>query len=343
MTNTPGQPRLWTRTASLALCVTGFATSALLLWRATTGTSSCGLSGGCDLVAASSWSQVLGIPLPAWGLAYFAFAAFALRRFGGARWLRVLTLVGSLGGVFFIGLQALVIGAWCPWCVCVDLAAVGLGVMTLLRPAQTEPIAAVGWRRGLVSVGIAATGLLPPLAVEVALRSGQPNEVDTTLEVAPAPDGLARIIEFVDIECPFCRTQYLHLAELVAEVGHKRVELELRHVPLAQHKHAREAARVACCSTEQGCGTAVMDALMRTDDLSAPACRSLAVAAGANALRLDECLDSDRPDLQLEADRKAAEAAGVRALPTCLIGTKRFEGLQSKDDLRMALRAALSS
>jgi 2-hydroxychromene-2-carboxylate isomerase len=112
-------------------------------------------------------------------------------------------------------------------------------------------------------------------------------------------------------------------------------------VPIPRHEHARDAARVACCGEEQGRGEAVLGALMTADDLRPDACRREAASAGADLEMLDACLASDRPERVLDADHEAALAAGVRTLPTCLIGDHRFEGLQSEADLRAAVSALL--
>jgi len=108
------------------------------------------------------------------------------------------------------------------------------------------------------------------------------------------------------------------------------------------HPHARQAARVACCAEEQGLGEAVADALMRSDDLSAEGCLQCARGAGVDPLVLDQCLNSERPDARLENDAQEARAAEVHGLPTCFIGTRRFEGLQSEATLRDAIERALA-
>ena len=325
----------WTRRLTSILCVCGIATSGLLLVRAATGTSGCGLSGSCETVQTSAWATVLGVPLPVWGVAYFALVLAAVLRSGvlWPRWLRGVVGMGGLAGVGLLGLQAFAIGAWCPWCVCVDVTAIALGVLAVAaRPLlDARPARA----RFAHAAAIMAIGVLPTVGVELALRSSAEQPAP------PVASGAARIVEFLDIECPFCREQYARLQRIVAELGRDRLEVVVRHLPIPRHEHAREAARVACCGAEQGHGEAVLGALMSADDLRPAACRDVAAAAGADVEALDACLASDRPDTILDADHDAALAAGVRTLPTCFIGEARFEGLQSEADLRAAVSAVL--
>jgi len=333
---------------ALALCVTGLATSLLLLVRAATGTSACGLSGGCDVVQSSSWSHVLGVPLAAWGAAYFAAMGVlvARPRPRWSAWLRGGGLAGGLAGTALLLMQLLVLRALCPWCICVDVAALGLGALAIFAPALTGPH--VRRRPAALVGGAAVAGLVPLLLVELAVSTpaSAPALADSPQRLAEMTaaeaDGVAKIVEFVDVECPFCREQHARLAAVVSDLGADNVEVQVHHVPLPQHAHARPAAEIVCCSEALGRGPAVLDALMVADDLGVEACRTAAIAAGVDPSALDTCLRSDAPTERLAQDHAAAVAIGVRALPTCVIGGKRFDGLQTAETLRDAVRAAIT-
>jgi uncharacterized membrane protein len=88
------------------------------------GTLQCG-SGGCDVVQASQYSVLFGVPVAAWGVAaYIAIVAVALiglqPRWVDARWVSAVLLGISAWGVIFSGyltyLSGTVIGAFCQWC-----------------------------------------------------------------------------------------------------------------------------------------------------------------------------------------------------------------------------------
>lgn len=333
-----------TRALALSLCLVGFSTSALMLLRSLTGTSACGLSGGCDVVAASEYSSVFGVPLTVWGLLAFGLLGTWLLVHRGPAWprlARALAIVIGLGGLGLITLQIAVIGALCPWCVCVDVASIGLGVVAALgRPLRQEhPLG----RPRLVAAMVIVGGLAPALTVDTVLQAGRddgPAPDASALAQAERPDA-ARVVEFVDIECPFCREQYARMEDILEELGRERIEIEVRHVPIPRHVNARPAAAIATCSEEQGLGHEVLDALMRASDISEEACRREAERCGVDLATLDQCLASEVPTRRFEADMAVARKVGLRSLPTYVIGDQVLEGLKSPDELRAALQDAL--
>lgn len=338
-------PSTRARILALASALVGASISALLWLQTSSGASACGLSGGCDVVQASSWSRVFGVPLAVWGTLYFT-AVGAVLLGAGERWpraLRGVAAAGGIGGAALLASQLFVLKAICPWCVCVDLAAIALAITAVRgRALLGDASKARPWRTASI---VLSTGLAPVAVLSLwLLPAADPPPAPIPAAALPptTEDGVATIVEFVDIECPFCREQHQRLAKILDAVGRDRVEVEVHHLPIPSHEHARDAAAVACCGEEQGRGGAVLDALMAADDLSPAGCRRAAASAGADLGSLDACLASDRLDPRLDADRSAAQAVGVRALPTCVIGGERLEGLQEVDDLRSAIDTALA-
>jgi len=106
----------------------GFFVAAYMLLHAggLLGPLECRVITGCAAVQASSWAKILGVPVPAWGVAgyslLFVLGLVGLQpRFVDDR--RVATaLLGFAGfafafSAFLTGLEAVVIQAWCQWCV----------------------------------------------------------------------------------------------------------------------------------------------------------------------------------------------------------------------------------
>jgi len=103
------------------------------------GTIACG-TGSCEAVQLSRWATFLGLPVAAWGAAYYA-AIFALA-FAGVqdRWadsrglVLATTLVAGWGVVFsawLTYLELFVIHAICRWCVVSALITVTLFLLAL--------------------------------------------------------------------------------------------------------------------------------------------------------------------------------------------------------------------
>lgn len=82
----------------------------------------CTLFDGCDLVAASPYSRVFGVPLSVFGVFFYTaalgFAAWGLmaRAARIAHFLLPLTTLGFLLSLYFLYLQAAVIQAYCQYC-----------------------------------------------------------------------------------------------------------------------------------------------------------------------------------------------------------------------------------
>jgi uncharacterized membrane protein/protein-disulfide isomerase len=332
----------------LTLATVGLGTSALMLHLyLSPEASACGPGGGCDEVRTSEWSSVMGIPLPWLGLAYFgvlvaAVLVPALR----TRWLlAALGLAGVASGTTLLVLQGVVIGAFCPYCVVVDVCSLGAGLA--LAPGLAAPRICLA---GRPVVGAFGLGAVVPVVLLAALRAPDepvpPSMATPTVIAAAQAEGRATIVEFIDLECPFCRRQHARmsrvLAELVGEDEAPPVQLVYKHLPLRMHPHAREAARFACCAEEQGRGQEMVDALFSRDELSTEACHECASELGLDDGALQECLGSTRPDARLEADAAEAHEAGVRRLPTCFVGEQRFEGLQEEATLRTAIEHAVA-
>lgn len=324
----------------LALASVGLGTSALMLYLyLSPEAGACGPGGGCDAVRTSAWSTVAGVPLPWLGLAYFGLLTAALLRPElRRRWLLVaLGLGGVLSGITLLVLQGLVIGSWCPYCVVVDVCSVGSGLALL--PAISQPRMRL---LGAPMAGAFGLGAAVPIVLFVSLHvPAEPAPVGPTPELIATAQvaGQATIVEFIDFECPFCRRQHARLARVLAELeaAQEPVRVIYKHLPLAMHPNAREAARFACCAEEQGRGEAMVHALFAREELSADACHECASEVGLDAGALQECLGSSRPDARLDTDAQAAREAAVRRLPTCFVGEQRFEGLQEEGTLREAL------
>jgi uncharacterized membrane protein len=98
------------------------------------GELACGVSGGCDVVQASEYARFLGLPVAAWGLAWYA-AVFLIAflsvqgRFMDAKWPGHSLLILAAGGLAFSGyltaIELFVLHAICRWCV-------GSAILTVL-------------------------------------------------------------------------------------------------------------------------------------------------------------------------------------------------------------------
>ena len=132
------------------LCVLGIGVAGYLAWTYVRGAEPyCGDTGSCSAVQNSPYANLAGIPVPVIGLAgYVALLGLNLLRgragddlgfylpvlsFGGA-------LVGFIYSAYLTYLEAMVIRAWCYWCVASAVIMTALLILSVfdLRKAWVE-------------------------------------------------------------------------------------------------------------------------------------------------------------------------------------------------------------
>jgi protein-disulfide isomerase len=130
-----------------------------------------------------------------------------------------------------------------------------------------------------------------------------------------------RIVEFSDLQCPFCARAH-PLLEEVQRRNPRRVALLYRHFPLDQiHPLARPAALAAECAAEQGAFAALTRLVFaQQDSLGIAPWRSFAARAGVRDLtRFDQCLGSGRYAERVARDVAAGNRVRIEVTPTLII------------------------
>jgi len=129
----------------ISLALIGIADTLYLSYNEFMNTTPSCLLKGCDAVLAHPLSEVLGVPLAYWGLAYYVFmlglvALLAIKP--RSAMLRLATLlctgIGLLCSAAFIYIQAAIIGAFCQYCLLSALVTLGLFSVALWHYKQTK-------------------------------------------------------------------------------------------------------------------------------------------------------------------------------------------------------------
>ena len=125
--------------ALLALAGAGIAAYLAYAWYADA-TIAC-TTGGCETVQSSSYAKVIGVPVPVLGLVgYLAILASALVPGESARTVgAALALAGLAFSLYLVLVQALVIEAFCQWCLTSDLVMLLLAAATVARLRSGQP------------------------------------------------------------------------------------------------------------------------------------------------------------------------------------------------------------
>jgi protein-disulfide isomerase len=144
------------------------------------------------------------------------------------------------------------------------------------------------------------------------------------------------IIEYGDIECPFCRhfkqVVYPQIFDEYIKTGKAR--FYYRDLPLSFHEHAMPAARAEHCAGEQGKFWEMHDSLFtdkpedigpgpggRDRTLAQNSIDESARALGLDTAKLDACMASTRFADVIQRSSDEAAKMNIEGTPTFLIGT----------------------
>ena len=159
-----------------------------------------------------------------------------------------------------------------------------------------------------------------------------------------------QIIEFADFECPACGS-FATLTEpdmrkRLVETG--QVSYRFLDFPLPIHANTWDASMAAACANEQGKFWEMHDQIFATQDQWATQATNrpkavfsrLARAILLNESQWDDCYDSQKYKLNIEANRREGERRLVQSTPTFVIGDKQLLGALGFDQLKAFVDSA---
>lgn len=171
--------------------------------------------------------------------------------------------------------------------------------------------------RGSNSGGVATNTQTPPPVPTV----GPIREVTADRDhIRGAATAQVTIIEYSDLECPFCKQNEKTLAEVLKKYPND-VRVVYRHFPLeGLHQQAKPEAVATECAGEQGKFWEMVDTIFKVtpsnDGLDLTTLPDLAKQSGvANGEQFTACLKSGKYDQRIQEDSNDATIAGGRGTP----------------------------
>jgi protein-disulfide isomerase len=153
-------------------------------------------------------------------------------------------------------------------------------------------------------------------------------------------DAKITIVEFSDIQCPYC-SRFHDTMKQVVENYPNDVRWVYKHFPLDQlHPYARKAAEATECAGEQNKFWEYLDYLF-DNQASIKSTEYLSTAAssvGLNTSTFDSCLSSGKMASKVNNDYSQGRQAGVTGTPGSVIngelvkGALPFESIKAKID-----------
>lgn len=145
-------------------------------------------------------------------------------------------------------------------------------------------------------------------------------------------DAAVTIVEFSDLQCPFCRQAQPTIDRLVNEVP--GVRLVFQPFPLPMHDWAMKAAAVGECVARQNPQafwqfvTAVYEDQTNINKQNVDEkLRSIAVTAGADGAKALSCAEGPDTYLRIQNSIELGKSVGVNATPTIFIQGRRVQAI----------------
>jgi protein-disulfide isomerase len=191
-----------------------------------------------------------------------------------------------------------------------------------------------------------AVELLPPRRRAMALLGMSDVIVDLADPVDPERDHMRgrldapiTLVEYGDLECPYCNQAEPVVRELLRDFGDMRYVW--RHLPLDDvHPHARLAAEATEAAGEQGAFWEMHDLLFEHQDALRKAdLVRYAAELGLDVDRFVEDLSSRAFAGRVESDVDSADLSGVSGTPTFFVNGRRHHGAFDLKSLKAAVKA----
>lgn len=170
--------------------------------------------------------------------------------------------------------------------------------------------------------GRGSGGNVAKLAVPAQPSIVKPITVDIkTDHIIGNPKAPVTILEYSDIECPYCKKFHQTMQKIMAEYGKDgKVNWVYRHLPL--HKNAPREALASECAADLGGNEKFWQYLDKiyeitpgNDGLADSELPNIAETVGLNRTKFLECLNSARFDAKISAQAADARAAGAQGTP----------------------------
>ena len=181
----------------------------------------------------------------------------------------------------------------------------------------------------------------PQQAAPPSAGAEQLVRADSHRLTAPAEEK-ARLVEFLDFECPSCGAVHPFVEELKAEFG-DRITFVNRYFPLSAHPNSGQAALAAEAAAQQGQYQQMAAKLFEnqsqwagSQQSQAPLFRTYAGQLGLDLAQFDAVVADQKTEDRILADIADGNALGVNGTPTFFLNGEKLT-LSTKADFRQKL------
>jgi Na+/H+ antiporter NhaA len=247
---------------------------------------------------------------------------------------------------------------WPPLIAAGMVAGIGFTVSLLIAELAFEGDELTEAKVGILSASLLAAGLgsllfrvferLPASVIERMSGAEAEPLLDLDPPIDPERDHIRGpldapviLVEYGDLECPYCARAEPILRELLADFG-EDLAFVFRHYPLPDvHPHAELAAEATEAAAAQGAFWEMHDLLFTNQDaLEVPDLLRYAEDLGLDGQRFKADLKKSKHSRRVAEDAASGESSGVSGTPTFFINGQRHYGAYDLASLTAAVRAA---
>jgi protein-disulfide isomerase len=159
----------------------------------------------------------------------------------------------------------------------------------------------------------------------------------TAIEPFILKEGLDRpftIVEFIDVECPYCANFAKTLDSAQVILGDS-LQVNYVNYPIRPHRFARSGANAITCAFSSGSGSQFVRTVYANQDSIGtwPWTKFASVAGIADSTEFARCSQSTVVNARVDSGQALAKELGVNSTPTLLIGRQIHRGALSLTDL----------
>ena len=152
------------------------------------------------------------------------------------------------------------------------------------------------------------------------------------------------IVEYSDLECPFCKTFHATMKQTLIEYG-DQVRWIFKHFPLDQrHPKADKEAEAAECAHEQGKFWEFHDQIYQNQGrMGAALYTEIAQKLGLDMDKFNSCVETGKYRAEIQEDFSQGSQAGISGTPGFLINGIPLIGAHPFQNFQQVIEAELAN
>jgi protein-disulfide isomerase len=179
-----------------------------------------------------------------------------------------------------------------------------------------------------------------PVAEPPMFLSDWAAVADDGIGIGPA-DAPIHILEFADLECPYCARWHLTVLPALEREFPGKIRVTVVHYPLPTHRFAVAAANAAECAAAQDRGPEFIRAVyVKQDSIGLRPWEQYAADATLSIAEFSACMSSSGSK-RIEAGRKWANKYGVRGTPNLIFNGWQYQMPPGPDQARLIAQEIL--